>query len=131
MHPNRAGLRLVAGAAAALLLLAACGGGEEDGGGGAAGGGGGGGQAEELEVTIENFQFKPSDLSVPAGAEVTVTVTNEDQDPHTFTAEDDSFDSGNIDGGKSKEVTLTAPDADVGFVCSYHDSMTGTVTVEG
>ncbi|HZZ76605.1 MAG TPA: cupredoxin domain-containing protein, partial [Puia sp.] len=45
-------------------------------------------------VTIKNMAFNPSSLSVTAGS--TVTWMNSDTTIHTVTADDGSFNSGNI-----------------------------------
>ncbi len=41
-------------------------------------------------ITIDQFQYNPADLAAKAGQ--AVTVTNNDDMPHTVTAEDGSFD---------------------------------------
>jgi len=72
-------------------VLLGCGGG--GGGGGytpppatdGGGGGGGGGGGSQYAITISNFTFSPQNLTVPAGA--TVTVTNMDSAPHSVTSE--------------------------------------------
>jgi plastocyanin len=86
-----------------------------------------GGGDEEATLTISDFTF--SDLEVAPGTEV--TVVNEDDAPHTATADDDSFDTGNIDGGA--EGSFTAPDepGDYAIHCEVHPDMKGTVTVTG
>lgn len=107
------------------LFASACGGG----GGGDTGGGGGG--TAEVDLSAQDNVFKPAELSVPAGADVTVTVTNDGEAPHTFTSQDLGFDE-TIDPGGSAEVTFTAPDSDAEFVCTFHEGagMTGTIVVE-
>jgi plastocyanin len=81
--------------------------------------------SDGADVTIADFTF--SALPVSAGAEV--TVANDDSTAHTVTADDDSFDSGNIGAGSSG--TVTAPDApgEYPFHCEIHKSMTGTLVV--
>src|SRR5438132_2224866 len=56
-------------------------------------------------VTIKGFAYKPSKLTLAAGT--TIEVTNKDSEPHTLTADDKSFDTGNLDKGRSKRITLT------------------------
>ena len=112
------------------LLLAACGG-DDDGGAvqtpstTAASSGSSGGGGATVGVTIKNFAFTV--VSVKAGS--TVTVKNDDGTTHTVTADDKSFDAGEIPGGATK--TFTAPDkpGDYKFHCHIHPSMTGTLTV--
>jgi plastocyanin/uncharacterized cupredoxin-like copper-binding protein len=76
-------------------------------------------------VAIQGFAFDPATLEVAAGTEV--TWANEDPEAHTVTAEDDSFDSGAIDPGKTFSVTLE--DGSVAYICAIHPTMKGTVTV--
>ena len=77
-------------------------------------------------ITIQNFSFGPSELTVPAGT--TLTVTNADSDAHTLTADDGSFDTGRIDPGASATITLDQPGTYT-YHCNFHESMTGTITV--
>ncbi len=75
---------------------------------------------------IKNFNFQPSTLEVPAGA--TVMVKNEDRDAHTATADDRSFDTGNIAGGATG--SFTAPRAgEVRYTCTIHPYMRGVIRV--
>ena len=66
--------------------------------------GGGDAAAGGTEIVISGFAFS-EDITVPVGT--TVTVRNDDSAPHTFTADDGSFDSGSIDGGGTFEFTFT------------------------
>jgi plastocyanin len=86
-----------------------------------------GGSASGDAVTIADFAFDPDGLTVAAGT--TVTFTNEDSAAHTATAEDDSFDTGELEGGDSAEVTFDEP-GEVSYFCNIHNYMQGTVTVE-
>jgi plastocyanin len=111
---------------ALLLMLAACGGDDD----GAASDGGGGGASTTLSA-IDN-SFDPDEVSAPAGEEVTVEVTNDGENPHTFTSDEAGFDSGTIEPGDSAEVTFTMPDAETEFLCTIHGSaMSGTLVPEG
>lgn len=79
-------------------------------------------------VTIQDFAFSPSAITVKKGT--TVTWTNKDSATHTVTETDgqDGPKSGNLEPGKSYSFTFNA----VGtfkYDCSIHTSMTGTVTV--
>lgn len=82
----------------------------------------------DASVEIANFEFEPGTLTVAAGS--TVTWTNNDTAPHTVTASDGSFDSGNIDPGETFSFTFET-EGTFDYVCSYHPGMAGSVTVTG
>jgi len=86
-------------------------------------GGGEGGDA----VTIVDFNFDPSPITVAAGTEV--TWTNEDDATHTVTAEDDSFDSDDLEKGATYAETFDEAGT-FAYVCSIHPSMSGELVVE-
>ena len=123
--------RLVAGVCATLLLLGACGGddGDEEASqtGEAAQGECGGSGGTVLELEASDFQFEPSELSAPAGEQVTVEFTNSDDAAHTFTIEDLDCDTGSVDSGQSAELSFTMPGAETGWICTIHPDMTGTL----
>jgi plastocyanin len=78
-------------------------------------------------VTIKDYAFTPATLTVPAGT--TVTWTNNDPVPHTATASDGSFDSGNLNPGQSFSFTFATPGS-FSYVCQYHAGMKGTIVVQ-
>ena len=77
-------------------------------------------------LTIKDFAVGPQPLVVPEGT--VVTVTNEDDAAHTATAEDNSFDTGSLGRGDSKDITLSE-EGEIDFVCSIHDYMNGVIRV--
>jgi plastocyanin len=79
------------------------------------------------EVVIEDFVFAPDPLPVKAGS--TVRVQNLDDAAHTLTADDDSFDTGNLAGGATKTVVLDTPGR-YAYHCAIHDYMTGVIRVD-
>jgi plastocyanin len=95
---------------------------------GAAGGSTGGGGADQT-ITIQNFAFDPSTLTLPSGQDVTIEVTNDDEGvEHSFTLDDDSV-SQDVEGGETKTVTLNLTQG-IGWHCEYHpQTMKGTITV--
>ena len=97
-------------------------------GGGATGGGptGGGGTGQTL--VIKDFKYEPATLKVAPGAKV--TVKNEDSAPHTVTAGDGSFDTGNIEGKAQKEITVSKA-GQISYRCDIHQYMTGVIQVSG
>jgi plastocyanin len=83
--------------------------------------------AENHQVDIVNFMYDPDPLEVHVGD--TVTFTNKDAAPHTATAEDKSWDSGNLNQGDSWTLKVEK----VGtfhYICTYHPTMAGTLIVK-
>src|SRR3989440_9461431 len=94
-------------------------------------------EATDPALPGERLRFNPDTLTVKAGS--TVLVANVGGKPHTFTADDGSFDSGVVapgaEGGRfagnNASVVLTKPGT-YRFHCDVHpQAMTGVVTVEG
>jgi plastocyanin len=83
------------------------------------------GAASADGITIEGFAF--SDYTAEAGE--TVTITNNDGPPHTVTADNDEFDSGEIAGGSSGTITAPSEPGTYAYHCNIHSQMTGTLTV--
>ncbi len=82
-------------------------------------------------VKLVNFKFTPAQLTVKVGT--TVVWTSEDNAPHTVTADDGSFDSGNMKKGDSFKFTFTKA-GNFPYYCAYHGTaggggMSGTITV--
>ena len=82
--------------------------------------------AEATAPVISDFAFDPDPISITVGD--AVTWTNEDGFAHTVTADDDSFDSGNLDSGATFEQTFDEA-GDFTYHCNIHSQMTGTVSV--
>ncbi len=77
-------------------------------------------------LKIANYAFVPATLTVRVGTRI--TVTNADQTAHTVTARSGAFDSGTVDGGKSKSFTVTKPGV-YPYYCQFHAFMNGTLKV--
>jgi plastocyanin len=77
-------------------------------------------------ITISNFAFKPNPLQAKVGD--TITVKNDDDAAHTATADDKSFDTGQLGKGAAKTITLSKAGA-VAFHCDIHNYMTGVIQV--
>jgi plastocyanin len=119
-------------ALALVLPLAGCGGGDDDDGGDSA--------ASEQEqerpsgpttdITARDFAFDPSEVTLEAGREVTIVLTNEDDAEHNITVEDLDVDE-DAEGGQTGQATITPDAGSFDFQCKYHpNQMTGTITVE-
>ncbi|GAC1326713.1 MAG: hypothetical protein NVSMB13_12210 [Mycobacteriales bacterium] len=119
-------MNLRRGSATLLLLpvlgLAACGGGSKSAGTASPPAAAAGGQQV---LTVKSFKF--ADITVAPGA--TIRLVNEDDEPHTVTADDKSFDSKTFD--KKAPGSLVAPSkpGTYKFHCEVHPSMHGTLTV--
>lgn len=95
-------------------------------GGGCGGDAGTTGSASDT-IAIADFAYSPDNLTVDSGT--TVSFPNEDSTSHTATADDDTFDTGTIEGGESGSLTLEQPGT-YRYYCLFHPFMKGTVTVE-
>jgi plastocyanin len=93
-------------------------------------GGSGGGAAPTgapagAALEISGFQFG----AVTVGAGGQVTVNNRDGAPHTVTADDGAFDSGQVGGGGASTFSAPGAAGSYDFHCEIHPEMSGTLTV--
>ncbi len=80
-------------------------------------------------VTVVDFSFQPSSISVPVGS--TVTWTNEDAFAHSVVATggpDATFRSDPLATGQTYSHTFDAPGTYT-YICGIHPSMAGSVVV--
>jgi plastocyanin len=83
--------------------------------------------AAVVVVHIKNFAFVPSSVTIKPGD--SVQFVNDDSTPHTATAADKSFDSGNMDqNAKWTYAFKTA--GSYAYICTYHPYMKGTIVVK-
>lgn len=80
----------------------------------------------ESGITIAGFQFQVPD-SVAAGS--TVEVANTDSAPHTVTADDGAFDSGQVDADSGGSFTAPSEAGTYAFHCEVHPNMKGELVV--
>jgi plastocyanin len=78
-------------------------------------------------VSIKGFAFSVSSLNVAEGTKV--TWTNNDATTHTVTADDDSFNSGDIAPGQTYSRTFTEAGT-YNYHCIYHGMMKASVAVK-
>ncbi len=83
--------------------------------------------AANAAVKIDNFVFGPQTITVPVGA--TVTWTNSDDIPHTAVSTDGVFKSKVMDTDEKFSYTFTKPGT-YSYYCSIHPKMTGKVVVQ-
>lgn len=79
-----------------------------------------------ISVRLAGSRFEPAKLTVAPGS--TVQWFNDDALPHTVTAADGSWDSGNLAPGGRFERRYGAVGT-YAYRCRYHPSMTGTIVV--
>lgn len=82
--------------------------------------------AADAAIDISGFAF-PATTTISVGD--SVTWSNTSGVPHTATADDASFDTGNIADGASDAVTFTTAGS-FAYHCSIHAAMTGTIVVQ-
>jgi hypothetical protein len=81
-----------------------------------------------MTVSIKDFAFDPPTATVAPGT--SVTWVNDDQVPHTATANDGAFDSGTLQPGQSYSFAFDKPGTYT-YHCNIHPDMTATVSVSG
>lgn len=83
---------------------------------------------EELNAQDGHYAFSPETITVSMGD--TVNWDNSSSGaPHTVTADDKSFDSGNVDEGGTYSHTFSSAGT-FAYFCEYHPGMVGKVVVE-
>jgi LPXTG-motif cell wall-anchored protein len=80
----------------------------------------------DASVSIIDFDFSPSAVTISVGE--TVTWTNDGEAPHTSSADGGEWDSGTLDPGDSFSNTFDTAGT-FAYHCNIHPDMTGTVTV--
>ncbi len=81
----------------------------------------------QVAVSIVNFAYDPSPLTVNVGD--TITWTNNDGTAHTVTSSDGSIQSGTLQSGQSFSYTFTTPGT-FDYHCEFHANMNGQVVVQ-
>ena len=80
-----------------------------------------------IRISVKEFMFAPTSLTVKAGA--TVTWSNQDQEPHTIVSESGLFRSAALDTNDSFSYKFTTPGT-YRYLCTIHPRMMGTIVVE-
>nr|WP_322714238.1 cupredoxin family copper-binding protein [Nostoc sp. ChiSLP03a]MDZ8215466.1 cupredoxin family copper-binding protein [Nostoc sp. ChiSLP03a] len=83
-------------------------------------------QTADTTVKIRNFKFEPANLALAVGK--TVQFINVDEEPHTATATNGTFNSKALDTNQTWNYTATKPGT-YPYICSVHPFMKGTLTV--
>jgi plastocyanin len=83
-------------------------------------------QPSVLTVHIKNFMFNPMTATIDAGDRV--TFVNDDDEAHTATAVDHSFDSEGLDAHASFQHVFSKPGT-YSYFCELHPYMKATIVV--
>jgi plastocyanin len=84
------------------------------------------GTGNNKTVAMQNDRYSPGSLTVAKGT--TVTWNNNDYTTHTVTADDNSFNSGDITAGRSFTKTFNETGT-FPYHCTYHSMMKATIIV--
>lgn len=90
--------------------------------------------SSEAEIELDDFYFGPTVLEGEAGQQLTVTLFNEGEAPHTFTVDELEIDEELEPGTSDVTVDVTFPDSGaLAFYCRFHESggMVGGLSVGG
>lgn len=78
------------------------------------------------EVSINRFEFVPPHLEVRVGD--TIRWVNRDLAPHTATATEFGWDTGELEREDAAEIVVTA-DMETAYFCVFHPHMKGTISI--
>lgn len=81
-------------------------------------------QGQQHRVVISQFDYSPKILNARQGD--TITWLNEDIVPHTATADNLSWDTGEIKPGESNSL-LVADTFNTNYFCTYHPMMKASI----
>ena len=81
-------------------------------------------RAADMEVTIDNFAFKPKELTVKAG----IVFHNRDDIPHSVVGSKGEFHSKALDTDESFSFTFTKAGS-YAYACGLHPRMQGRIVV--
>ena len=78
------------------------------------------------KIAIKRFEFDPKTVTVHVGD--VIEWTNHDLAPHTASATEFGWDTGEISKGTAQQITVTE-DMEQGYFCAYHPHMTGRIEI--
>ena len=95
-------------------------------------------EGDIVEITVgtddgSELRFDPAEITVPAGATVRLTFTNESTVPHnlTFGEPINAATAQIVQPGEEETIEFVAPEAgEYTYVCTLHPGMDGTLIVE-
>jgi plastocyanin len=75
----------------------------------------------EVEFEMDDFYFSPTVLRGEPGQTITLSVENEGENAHTFTADELGVDQ-QVEAGEDAHIDVTFPaSGQVVFVCRFHE----------
>ena len=83
--------------------------------------------AGEVQIIIEDFVFKPAEVTVSPGTKI--TWINKDEAPHTATSVDKKFNSGGLDTDDRFSFVFNDK-GEYPYFCALHPHMKATITVK-
>jgi plastocyanin len=83
--------------------------------------------ANEVQIEIENFVFKPAEITVAPGTKV--TWINKDEAPHTATSTEQKFNSGGLDTDDKFSFVFNDK-GDYPYFCTLHPHMKALIKVK-
>jgi plastocyanin len=81
----------------------------------------------EVQIVIEDFIFKPAEVTVAPGTKI--TWINKDEAPHTATSVDKKFNSGGLDTDDKFSFVFNDK-GEYQYFCALHPHMKATITVK-
>jgi plastocyanin len=92
----------------------------------------------EVAISADNLEFDASTIEAPAGAEFTITFTNNESQPHNvaiYSEEGgDEIVTGEVITGPDATTQIVVPALEAGtyyFQCDVHPDMNGSLVVSG
>jgi plastocyanin len=92
----------------------------------------------EVAISADNLEFDASTIEAPAGAEFTITFTNNESQPHNVAIYSEEggevIVAGEVITGPDATTQIVVPALDAGtyyFQCDVHTDMNGSVVVSG
>lgn len=82
---------------------------------------------DEVQIVIENFVFKPAEITIAPGTKV--TWINKDEAPHTATSTEKKFNSGGLDTDDKFSFVFNDK-GDYPYFCALHPQMKAQIKVK-
>jgi plastocyanin len=87
-----------------------------------------------MNVDMIDIDFVPTELTIPANTDVTITLPNKGAAIHNFVIEELGIKSPDAQGGQTVSVTINAPAGTYSYICTQpghkEAGMVGTLTVQ-